>query len=217
MLNLSSWFKWKTENHFAIFRRASSEQLKFPKKKTNFACGFSCVNCMTANRMYMTVFLGENRTRFMVGILCSVAKMYYPKLVNRELHQWLNQQLNFICALVRHRMCNFSHFIAAYIRFQPNAAFRLKISNVLHCASTKANIWTALKRYSECDTSASVTTLLVFHCYNCRQWQAACTLYICTYWDSAHPFSSHPWIRERLQMLKISLFHLLNTRYDNNM
>lgn len=44
-----------------------------------------------------------------------------------------------------------------------------------------------------------------------------CTLYICTYCESAHPFSWHPWIREMLQMLKISLFHLLNTRYDNNM
>lgn len=81
------------------------------------------------------------------------------ELVNREPHQWLNQQLNFICALVRHRMCNFSHFIATSIRFQPNAAFRLKISNVLHCASTKANIWTALKRHSECDTSYNVVGL----------------------------------------------------------
>lgn len=57
-----------------------------------------------------------------------------------------------------------------------------------------------------------ITPLLVLHCYNFRQWQASCM-------HNASIFIAYTqrYCSTICFCKNISLFHLLNTRYDNNM
>lgn len=115
--------------------------------------------------------------------------------VNRR-RSWLNQHWNFICAIVKNRMCNFSLFIASFTVDSSNM-LHISIKN-LSCSTLAVQsaythvslaltcaiyLRTALNRCAECDTNE------VLH---------RCWFYIATIFDSdkhhvctTHPFSLH--------------------------